>query len=52
MPRGAVLGVVDEAVAQGVRGLVVISAGFGETGAEGTALEEQTARAVRAAGSA
>ncbi|MEM8963403.1 MAG: acetate--CoA ligase family protein, partial [Acidobacteriota bacterium] len=45
-----VLGVVDEAVAKGVRGLVVITAGFAETGDEGAALENELRDRVRAAG--
>jgi acetate---CoA ligase (ADP-forming) len=50
VPRALVAGVVDEAIAKGVRGLVVISAGFGETGEEGRALEARLREAVRAAG--
>src|SRR6187397_1409656 len=34
VPRALVAGVVDEAIAKGVRGLVVITAGYGETGEE------------------
>src|SRR5688572_17940784 len=50
VPRALVQGVVDEAVAKGVRGLVVITAGYGETGAEGRALEAKLRDTVRAAG--
>ncbi|MEM8964361.1 MAG: CoA-binding protein, partial [Acidobacteriota bacterium] len=50
VPRDLVLGVVDEAVAKGVRGLVVITAGFAETGDEGAALENELRDRVRAAG--
>ncbi len=39
VPRDRVLGVVDECGKKGVRGLVVITAGFKEVGAEGAALE-------------
>src|SRR5215210_2670958 len=35
VPRDKVLAVVDECLAKGVRGLVVITAGFSETGEEG-----------------
>jgi len=50
VPRDFVAGVVDECLAAGVGGLVVITAGFSETGAEGRALEEQLRERVRAAG--
>ena len=44
------LSVVDEAIAKGVKALVVISAGFKETGPEGAVLEGQVRDKVRAAG--
>lgn len=50
VPRDAVQGVVEECLARGVRGLVVITAGFGETGAEGAARERRLRDVVRAAG--
>jgi len=50
VPRDAVAGVIDECIALGVRGIVVITAGFSETGAEGRALEEELSARVRAAG--
>jgi len=50
VPAGAVLSVVDEAIAKGVKALVVISAGFKETGPEGAVLEGQVRDKVRAAG--
>jgi acetyl coenzyme A synthetase (ADP forming)-like protein len=50
VPRDLVLPVVEEAVARGARALVVISAGFGETGGEGARLEAQLRATVRAAG--
>ena len=50
VPRALVLPVVDECIAAGVRGLVVITAGFAETGAEGAALERRLRDRVRAAG--
>jgi acetyl coenzyme A synthetase (ADP forming)-like protein len=50
VPRDAVQGVVEQCLTRGVRGLVVITAGFGETGPEGAAREERLRQAVRAAG--
>jgi acetate---CoA ligase (ADP-forming) len=50
VPRGAVQGAVEECLAKGVRGLVVITAGFAETGEEGARLEERLKAVVRAAG--
>jgi acyl-CoA synthetase (NDP forming)/GNAT superfamily N-acetyltransferase len=51
VPPEAVPGVVDDAAAAGVHGLVVVSAGFGETGTEaGTAAERELTRAAHAAG--
>ncbi len=50
VPRALVQGVVEEAIALGVRGFVVITAGYGETGAEGRALEAKLRATVRAAG--
>ncbi len=45
-----VLGVVEACLAKGVRGLLVITAGFKEVGPEGAALEAEIARKVREAG--
>ncbi|MEN6459291.1 MAG: acetate--CoA ligase family protein [Thermoguttaceae bacterium] len=50
VPAPAVLSIVDEAIAKGVKALVVISAGFKEVGAEGAALEIKLRDKVRAAG--
>ncbi len=50
VPRDLVEGVVEECLAQGVRGLVVITAGFSETGEEGAARERRLRERVRAAG--
>ena len=50
VPRDAVLPVVNECLAKGVGGLVVVTAGFSETGEEGAALERQIVDLVRAAG--
>lgn len=41
VPAAQVLGVAQECADKGVRGLVVISAGFGETGEEGRRIEEE-----------
>jgi acetyltransferase len=50
VPAAAILSVVDEAIAKGIKGLVVISAGFKEIGKEGAALEIQLRDKVRKAG--
>ncbi len=46
-PAATVPGVLDECIAAGVRCATIISAGFGETGAAGGALEEQIRERVR-----
>ncbi|MCL5271408.1 MAG: acetate--CoA ligase family protein [bacterium] len=50
VPAKAVLGIVDEAVARKVKAMVLISAGFKETGPEGAKLELELSRRVREAG--
>ncbi len=50
VPRALVQGVVEEAIALGVRAFIVISAGYGETGEEGRALEAKLRATIRAAG--
>ncbi|HYX26582.1 MAG TPA: acetate--CoA ligase family protein [Thermoanaerobaculia bacterium] len=50
VPRGKVQGAVEECLAKGVKGLIVITAGFSETGEEGAALERRLRQTVRAAG--
>jgi acetyltransferase len=50
VPAAAVLGVVDEAIAKGVKGLVIISAGFKEIGHAGLELEIKLRDKVRKAG--
>jgi acetyl coenzyme A synthetase (ADP forming)-like protein len=50
VPRDAVLAVVDDCAARGVRSLIVISAGFSETGAEGAAVQRQLVEKVRGYG--
>ncbi len=50
VPSAAIEGVIEEAIEIGVRGLVVITAGFAEIGGEGARLEERICQRVRGAG--
>ena len=50
LPQNAVLDAVDACGAAGVRALVVLSAGFAESGTVGEALQEELARRVRGYG--
>ncbi|MBI2187333.1 MAG: GNAT family N-acetyltransferase [Acidobacteria bacterium] len=50
VPCAQVSRVVDDCIAKGVRALVIISAGFAETGAAGRALEMEILQKVRTAG--
>ncbi len=50
VPRPAVQAVVEECIAKQVRGLVVITAGYAETGEEGARHERLLLETVRAAG--
>ena len=50
VPCTGVSSVVDDCIAKGVKALVIISAGFGETGPSGRALEQDILRKVRTAG--
>jgi acetyl coenzyme A synthetase (ADP forming)-like protein len=50
VPKPLVERVVEEGLARGVRGFVVITAGFGETGPEGRTAEIRLREKVRAAG--
>lgn len=50
VPAAAVLEVAEECARKGVRGLVVISAGFGETGGEGRERERRLLEICRRAG--
>lgn len=50
VPRDAVEGVIDDCVAKQVGAVVVITAGFAETGPAGKALESRLMEKVRAAG--
>jgi acetyl coenzyme A synthetase (ADP forming)-like protein len=50
LPGGAVLGAAEDALAAGVRALVVISAGFAEVGREGAERQERLLELVRAHG--
>lgn len=50
VPRDLVAGVIDECLEKGVRGLVVITAGFAETGPDGAVREAAIRETVRGAG--
>jgi acetyl coenzyme A synthetase (ADP forming)-like protein len=50
VPAAEVLAVVDDCIAKDVKALVVISAGFGECGDAGKALEARLVAKIRAAG--
>jgi acetyl coenzyme A synthetase (ADP forming)-like protein len=50
VPRQAVLSVADDCAAAGVKGLLVITAGFAEIGDEGRALQQQLVEKVRGYG--
>ncbi len=50
VPRNLVEGVVEECLAKGVGGLIVITAGFSETGEEGAAFERRLRETVRGGG--
>lgn len=50
IPRGAVLAAVEDCAQAGVKGLVVITAGFAETDEEGRALQRQLVETVRGHG--
>jgi acetate---CoA ligase (ADP-forming) len=50
VPADRVLGVVDDCIEKGVRGLCIITAGFGEAGEEGRAREAALVDKVRGAG--
>ncbi len=50
VPAERVEGVIDECVTKGIGAVVVITAGFGETGEEGRAAEQRLVEKVRAAG--
>lgn len=50
VPQPLVLSVVDDCAEKGVRGLVVLTAGFAETGPEGKELQDRLLRKVRGAG--
>ncbi|GAA1007157.1 GNAT family N-acetyltransferase [Acrocarpospora pleiomorpha] len=47
VPAESVLGVVEECARKGVKGLVVVSSGFGETGEEGAERQQELVRISR-----
>ncbi|MDX6245229.1 MAG: hypothetical protein QOE76_2952 [Frankiales bacterium] len=49
-PAATVLDVVEDCARKGVKGLVIVSSGFAETGAEGLALQRQVVATARANG--
>ena len=50
IPSTAVLASVKDCIAAGVKGIVIITAGFGEVGAEGLAVEAEIGKLCRQAG--
>lgn len=50
VPAASVESAVDDCIAKGVRGIIIITAGFAETGAEGRAKEAAILEKVRRAG--
>jgi acetyl coenzyme A synthetase (ADP forming)-like protein len=50
VPTAAVLGVIDDCASRGVRAVLVITAGFAETGAEGRQLQQKLLDKVRGYG--
>ncbi|MBF6247747.1 GNAT family N-acetyltransferase, partial [Nocardia elegans] len=50
VPAAAIDSVLDDCMAKGVKGLVVLTAGFGETGPEGMAAERELVAAARGHG--
>jgi acetyl coenzyme A synthetase (ADP forming)-like protein len=50
VPRDAVLHAIDDCAGRGVRAVVVITAGFAETGADGAALQRQLIDKIRGYG--
>ncbi|WP_246082863.1 bifunctional GNAT family N-acetyltransferase/acetate--CoA ligase family protein [Nonomuraea diastatica] len=50
VPAESVIDVVEECAEKGVHGLVVVSSGFGETGARGRAMQDELARIARSHG--
>ncbi|MDQ5986308.1 MAG: hypothetical protein CSYNP_02029 [Syntrophus sp. SKADARSKE-3] len=50
VPAGAVLGLIDEFKAKGIRYMLLITSGFSETGDEGREMEKELAKAAAEAG--
>jgi len=48
IPAAFVQAAVEDCAAKGVKGLIIVSAGYGEIGAEGRKLEDELARVIRA----
>jgi acyl-CoA synthetase (NDP forming) len=49
VPAAGIMGLIPQLKAKGVKNMVLITSGFGETGADGKTLERQLAREARAA---
>lgn len=50
VPVSATLGVIDDCIAKGVRGIICVTSGFAESGPEGRQIEQAMLEKVRAAG--
>ena len=50
IPASIVQGAVEDCAAKGVKGLIIVTAGYSETGEEGRKLEEAIAKTLRASG--
>lgn len=50
VPAAATLGVVDDCIAKGVRGIICVTSGFAESGPEGRQIEQLMLEKVRKAG--
>jgi acetyltransferase len=52
VPKVAVSNVVDDCIEKGVKGIIIISAGFAETGKEGKELQDEISKKIKDAGTA
>ena len=50
LPAAAIMNLIPQLKAKGIKNVVLITSGFGETGADGKSLERQLAREARSAG--